>query len=82
MTLLSRKVDSTRQGQLQGMSAALHGAAGALGPLLFGAAYTISAGSSSFVTRGSGAMLLAALICAVAALAAHGSVVRQTRNQR
>ncbi|MCR5873183.1 hypothetical protein LRS10_02585 [Phenylobacterium sp. J426] len=72
MAILARRMEREQQGRLQGASVAVQGAASAVGPLLFGAAYALNS-QNGVPHRGAGAMLLGAALLAVAATIAHAA---------
>lgn len=72
MAILAGRVEREQQGRLQGASVAVQGAASAVGPLLFGAAYALNS-QNGVPHRGAGAMLLGAALLAVAATIAHAA---------
>lgn len=81
-TILSMRVSDAQQGQLQGANTALQGAASAIGPLIFGGAYSLAAGPLASAPRGAGAMLLAGALCALATGVAWASVSKRAADRR
>ena len=72
--LMTRLVDPTRQGQLQGATASLRGIAGLIGPLLFTQTFALAIGSGAGQhVPGAPFLLAAALLAMAIAIARHAT---------
>ena len=81
LSLMSRHVSESEQGQLQGANASMMGIASLIGPAIFTQSFALSIGANAVMHQPGAPFLLAAVLIA-ASLAVAGYTMRETKGDQ